>query len=255
MEELIRNFNDEREFNYSIHISDEFKFIYFNNPKCACTTIKATLNLSAATAAAKTIKYNGMQDIHDRNKNLLQSPKMVGYESFLCKLEDAAYFKFCFIRDPVDRVVSAFQNKMTWNSQFRIAVNRFLARPEQAEVSFEQFASALASDEKIRDMDEHWRLQRKQICLDFVQFDKIGLFENLEADLLVVLSRIFGKQIELDIFDARKHFPENVSNSGRIRSSMSAEVHALLLRAYKDDVELHSALVKRSCETPAPYAK
>lgn len=73
MEELIRNFNDEREFNYSIHISDEFKFIYFNNPKCACTTIKATLNLSAATAAAKTIKYNGMQDIHDRNKNLLRN--------------------------------------------------------------------------------------------------------------------------------------------------------------------------------------
>jgi len=70
MEKLIRNFNNETEFNYSIHLSEEFRFIYFNNPKCACTTVKATLNQSCAKALGKSLHYDGMQDIHDRQKNL-----------------------------------------------------------------------------------------------------------------------------------------------------------------------------------------
>jgi len=129
MEKLIRNFNNEAEFNYSIHISEEFRFIYFNNPKCACTTVKATLNQSCAKALGKSLHYSGMQDIHNRQMNVLLNPAQIGYQSFKDKLFDRRYFKFCFIREPVRRVASAFQDKLTWDSQFRVALNRSLVRP------------------------------------------------------------------------------------------------------------------------------
>jgi len=244
MEKLIRNFNNEAEFNYSIHISEEFRFIYFNNPKCACTTVKATLNQSCAKALGKSLHYSGMQDIHNRQMNVLLNPAQIGYQSFKDKLFDRRYFKFCFIREPVRRVASAFQDKLTWDSQFRVALNRSLVRPEHAEISFEQFANGLASDPKIRDMDEHWRLQCKQICFDFVEFDKVGLFENLEADLVAILRQIFGAEADSEIFDARTHFRENVSKGDRVRSSMPADVRALIECVYRDDVELYSTLEK-----------
>jgi len=244
MEKLIRNFNDETEFNYSIHISEEFRFIYFNNPKCACTTVKATLNQSCAKVLSKSLHYDGMQDIHNRQKNVLLSPAQIGYKNFEDKLSDCNYFKFCFIREPIRRVASAFQDKLTWNSQFRVALNRSLVRPEQAEISFEQFASGVASDTKIRDMDEHWRLQCKQVCFDFVKFDKVGLFENLEADLVAILRQIFSAEADSEIFDARTHFRENVSKGDRVRSSMPADVRALIEYVYRDDVELHATLEK-----------
>jgi len=127
-----------------------------------------------------------------------------------------------------------------------VALNRSLARAEHAEISFEQFANGLALDPRIRDMDEHWRLQCKQVCFDFVQFDEVGLFENLEADLGVILRRIFGAEAYPQIFDARRHFPENVSKGDRVGSSMSADVRALIVRAYRDDVELYSGFERTS---------
>lgn len=187
MNAIFSNFNNVGEFNYSIHISPEFRFIYFNNPKCACTTVKASLNLACATALGRHLEYKNIGDIHNRNQNILLTPAQVGYATFREILEDPSYFKFCFIREPIQRIASAFASKLTWGSKSLSTLNRSLHRSDCALVTFDEFISLLLSDARIRDVDEHWRLQRKQVCFDLVRFDKIGLFENIEIDLKMIL--------------------------------------------------------------------
>ena len=52
----------------------------------------------------------------------------------------------------------------------------------------------LADPGNVGDMDERWRLQRKEVCFDLARFDKVWLFENLESDLRSVLPHLFGEE-------------------------------------------------------------
>ena len=81
MKEFLQNFNSVGEFNYSVHISDEFRFAHFNNPKCACTTIKASLNMACAAALGRQLEYTNIGDIHDRGRNVLLKPNSITADS------------------------------------------------------------------------------------------------------------------------------------------------------------------------------
>jgi hypothetical protein len=239
MKEFFNNFNGVSEFNYSVHISDEFRFVYFNNPKCACTTIKASLNMACAAALGRQLEYTNIGDIHDRSRNLLLTPAAIGYSRFMEILADPSYFKFCFIREPVHRIVSAFASKLSWKSESLMSLNRRLGRPDSFPMVFEDFINVLSSDDNIRDMDEHWRLQRKQVCFDFVRFDKVGLFEDLQSDLEAVLQRLFGRGQR--IFDVRREFSGNTSNSSILMRTLTEAVRAAISRIYQNDVNMYAS--------------
>ncbi len=248
MNQLTLNFNNISEFNYSIHISDEFRFIYFNNPKCACTTVKASLNLACAAALGQNLSYRSIADIHNRHLNLLLTPAQVGFERFNTILEDKSYFKFCFVREPIRRVASAFASKLSWPSESLVALNRRLGHADHAALGFEDFLKILSSDHQLRDIDEHWRLQRKQVCFDLVRFDKIGLFENLEADLRAVIRRVFGARTEQPIFDVRQFFPGNTSNAGKLLQTSTMETIRTISEIYREDIELYA--IASNCPVP-----
>jgi hypothetical protein len=242
MDWFFHNFNSIQEFNYSVHISPEFRFVYFNNPKCACTTIKASLNSACAAALGRKLEYRSIGDIHDRRRNLLLSPDVIGYQNFLELLDDKSFFKFCFIREPVARIVSAFASKLSWESDLRAALNRRLGHAERSPLTLPEFVEALSSDKHLRDMDEHWRLQRKQVCFDFVEFDQIGLFENLTTDLESILARLFGRGAGQRIFDVRDKFLGNISNSRTLMSTLTPATKSTIAEVYQDDVSLYLGL-------------
>jgi Sulfotransferase family len=242
MERFFAHFNNVEEFNYSVHISEEFRFIYFNNPKSACTTIKASLNLACAAAIGRKLEYRSIADIHNRDHNLLLRPDQVGYARFREMLGDASYFKFCFLREPVQRIASAFSSKLAWQSGSLARLNRILHRSDHAPLSFPQFIDILLSNREVRDIDEHWRLQRKQICFDFVPFDKIGLFESLASDLEAVLRRLFGQGAERWVFDVRQNFSGNVSDSGALMRTLAPAMKTVITEIHKDDVSLYAAV-------------
>jgi hypothetical protein len=113
-----------------------------------------------------------------------------------------------------------------------------LGRPDSAALPFCEFIEVLASDDNIRDMDEHWRLQAKQVCFDLVKFDKIGLFEEFDSDLKAVLQRLFGGGQQ--IFDARQHFQGNISNGNLLIQTLTEHNTAKITEIYKDDLALYS---------------
>jgi hypothetical protein len=106
-------------------------------------------------------------------------------------------------------------------------------------MTFEDFITLLSSDHRIRDMDEHWRLQRKQVCFDSVHFDMVGLFENLDADLTAILKRLFGDGQQ--IFDVRRHFTGNVSNGRILLGTLTEVTRTAIDQIYREDVNMYEA--------------
>ena len=209
---IAKNFNSLDEMDYAIHISEEFRFIYFSNPKCGCTTVKATLNLACAKTGGLQLHYSSLADIHDRSRNLLKRPMDVGYERFVELLGDESISKFSVIREPISRLASAFENKLTGDSDARQAFNLRRGWPSDASVDFLEFIRAIAGSTELRDCDEHWRLQRKQICFEQVPMMELFRFKQLNVSLDTFIKEKFSRN-DVEVFDAREHFQENKSTS------------------------------------------
>jgi hypothetical protein len=129
-----------------------------------------------------------------------------------------------------------------------VALNRRLGRPDSFPVTLEELIKAVSSDDNIRDMDEHWRLKRKQVCFDFVCFDKLGLFENLDSDLAEILCRLFGNGQQ--IIDVRRRFSGNVSNSNTLMQGLTEEIRCKIGQIYQPDVNMYAAQSNSSGTNP-----
>jgi hypothetical protein len=231
---LQANFANYSDFNYSIHIDPDRRFIYFNNPKCACTTIKASLNLSFARSHGKQLRYNDLGEIHDRGRNFMLAPHQIGIPDFERLLKNEEVLRFSFIREPVSRLVSAYENKVRWLSPSRRLLARRTGHDDDWVPTFEEFAACLMESSGLRDCDEHWRLQVKQTCSNIVSHHFTGIFDQVESDLDHVLSRLF--QTDAVIFDVRKHFRGNQSASNQRLDTLHPDLRARLADAYREDV-------------------
>ncbi len=242
---LQQYFNSFSELNYSIHIDPDLRFIYFNNPKAACTTIKASLNLSYAHYSGQHLSYDSIGDIHNRSKNLLLTPDEVGTNTLLQLLADDRVFKFCFVREPLARLCSAYESKVRWASPPLQNLAQVTGHDTDWRPTFEEFAAELAGSATARDCDEHWRLQARQICLDHVRYNFIGDFDRVEEDLTQVLTKLFGNSARL--YDVRQYFEGNTSGSAPRLAAVQPAVRDAVLAAYAADVTLHRrALAGRS---------
>lgn len=241
VDRLIVNFTDVSEFNYSVHVAEDFGFIYFSNPKTACTTAKASINLTTAKARGQNLEFLSLGDIHDRKKNVLSSPAEVGYEKFENMLRSSTVRKFAFVREPISRFASAFASKLSFENPLSDKVKSYLGKPHDTPIqdvlNINEFAQMVAQDHTLRDLDEHWRLQRKQICFEHVSDLEIGHQENAQTDLGMMLDGIFGAG-QAVFFNARESFPNNASNSHELTQSLSERARENIKSAYIDDYDM-----------------
>jgi hypothetical protein len=228
------------EMNYNIHISEEFGFIFFNNPKAGCSTTKATLNLACAKRLGVDLTYNEMHDIHARERNVLKTPRQVGGKRFEAMVADPKVVRFCVLREPVARTCSAYASKFRGNSPQQQKLNTFLNRPlDYRWPDINEFVAVLASDNAIRDLDPHWRLQYRQVCAEDADLTMIGFQEELALSLQKFSLQVFG-DADIALFDARAHFRQNVSRSGVQREALTPESLTLLSRAYAEDFTFYA---------------
>jgi hypothetical protein len=235
IDELSACFNGFADLNYSVHIDPDLRFVYFNNPKSACTTTKASLNLSYSQYKGVPLNWADSNTIHRRAANLMLSPTDVGTEKFLELIEDPAVFKFCFVREPVSRVASAYASKFGWASRQRELFAELAGRPADWHPNFAEFVMEIMRDPVLRDCDEHWRLQTRQLCLGKIPYDFIGDFAAIGDTLPKLLEKFFGPSKAL--FDARRHFRGNASNSGAVVKAASPEVLAAIAELYAEDFD------------------
>jgi sulfotransferase famil protein len=93
--------------NYGANISLMHKYIYIETAKCGCSTIKLTLQ--RLELGDVNYKRDDFEEIHVREYSPLLTPRQVG--SFRNLLNRPDYIKFCFVRNPYTRLLSAYLDK------------------------------------------------------------------------------------------------------------------------------------------------
>lgn len=132
---------------YLYHINDESKSIYYMTPKCATRSILKILKIQ------KGAFFKKVDEKHSH------------------------YFSWGFVRNPFERITSAYQNKIVDNHQKGLNEYRHLK-------SFKDFIKAIEKDELI---DRHIKPQ-SDLLPDDISF--IGKLENMDQDLNFVLNKI-----------------------------------------------------------------
>ena len=82
------------------------------------------------------LDYSSLGEIHNRGFNRLLTPNQLGSDATDIILNDPAFYRFTLLRDPVSRLASAYQSKLSWDSVERQLVNRITGRPADEPLTF-----------------------------------------------------------------------------------------------------------------------
>ncbi|MHC4950843.1 MAG: sulfotransferase family protein, partial [Planctomycetota bacterium] len=179
--------------NRKVLISSQKKFIYLRLYKCACSKITGAL---IEDLTSRELSHR--QDIHSV-KWYGQVEKTVQIdENIEAVLADPTYFKFTFVRNPYERILSAWKNKIDNPEKYpdgregdrqRSKINKKGER-----VSFEEFVNLLYEQrDRACSFDKHWAPQHYLLLLPFIEYDFIGRIETFSRDFENVLRKINAK--------------------------------------------------------------
>lgn len=152
---------------YDISICHGKKFIWFRVPKVGTRTIFGVFDRSGIELDA-------------------DHPYRCHYPANLY----TDYFKFAMVRNPWDRLVSGWKNKVVKRNHYHFSDDELLKMQQ-----FENFVDYVAGID-IERCDGHLRLQSKMIDLNNI--DYIGRFENFEENLLKILKKIGLGSVEIE---------------------------------------------------------
>ena len=167
---------------YNIIVDEKFKILFCYIPKIACTQWKTVM---ASLGGTETKFW-----IHDaRNFKFLGDYPMEEVDRIL-----QTYFKFVFVREPFERLLSAYLDKFYsgdpdfHNNYGREIIKRYRpgGNPEHKNVTFDEFLNYVLHIGKGY-WNEHWQTYDKLCHPCGIQYDFIGKFENLEQEAPYVL--------------------------------------------------------------------
>ncbi|HYG24896.1 MAG TPA: sulfotransferase family 2 domain-containing protein [Verrucomicrobiae bacterium] len=191
---------------YSCRPFDEHRCIFVHVPKCAGISISKSLFGNLAGAHQSLRKYQ-----------IMFSPA-----------EFASYFKFTFVRNPWDRLVSAYF--FLKNGGITASDKAWSQRHLQQHDTFDSFVRNGITRREILKFP-HFRPQTSFICLrpGLPGVDFIGFFENLAADFEIVRSRL---QLQASL----QNLNRTASRDKNFADCYSNETRAIVARVYQDDL-------------------
>ncbi|KFQ20766.1 Carbohydrate sulfotransferase 9, partial [Merops nubicus] len=171
-----------------IYVEDRHKVLYCEVPKAGCSNWKRVLMvLNGLAASAHNISHD---DVHyGKHLRKLDSYDLKGIHTRL-----NTYTKAIFVRDPMERLVSAFRDKFEhpnsyYHPVFGKAIIKKYRRDAKEEalntgagVKFREFIQYLLDSHRPIGMDIHWEQVSKLCYPCLIHYDFIGKFETLEED-------------------------------------------------------------------------
>ncbi len=244
--------NYEPFYHASISIMCNYDALYVENSKVACTKIKELLlwldwwpehrhRALAIPVHIHNKRFTGFIGASDLEPIRL-------YEIF----RSPRFFKFGFVRNPYDRVLSAYldkifapQNSPEKRSQYApvaVAIKAWCTGQakdqinlDQDPVSFEEFVRFIAQQNSY-DMDRHWLHQHLTMWHPYLKLDFLGRLENFSNDMVHVLT-------ELGAPDEIRDAVSSKSNASRKDETLTQfytpNLAGMVFRTFARDFEIY----------------
>lgn len=178
---------------YGAYIPNEYfvdhrrKFVYIAIPKVACTSIKETLFFSENSAS---VEYNNYMKIHKE----LSSNSVHNLSN-----NEKVFFKFAFVRNPFDRLISCYLDKVIKPKQhndkyyFDTRYSRLLLKSLSGislkpSMSFPDFVKCVSRTPDWL-ADGHFRSQHHFFQSQPIKPDFIGKFESINEDWQILIKK------------------------------------------------------------------
>ncbi|KAI6068164.1 Carbohydrate sulfotransferase 14 [Aix galericulata] len=170
-------------------VSDKYRFLYCYVPKVACSNWKRILKVLDGALESVDVKLK-----MDHKSDLVflgdMKPEEINY-----RLKN--YYKFIFVRNPAERLLSAYRNKFGEIKEYQLKygveiIRRYRKNGGKSagdDVTFSEFLRYLL-DEDVEKMNEHW-MPIYNLCQPCaVRYDFIGSYERLNEDANHVLEKV-----------------------------------------------------------------
>nr|KAF6358014.1 carbohydrate sulfotransferase 9 [Pipistrellus kuhlii] len=201
-----------------IYVEDKHKVLYCEVPKAGCSNWKRILMvLNGLAPSAHNISHDAVH--YGKHLKKLDSFDLKGIYTRL-----NTYTKAVFVRDPMERLVSAFRDKFEHpNSYYHPVFGKAIIkkyRPNACEkalnngsgVKFKEFVHYLLDSHRPVGMDIHWEKVSKLCYPCLINYDFVGKFETLEEDANYFLQLIGApKELRFPNFKDRHSSDERTS--------------------------------------------
>lgn len=169
-----------KDLSYATHVSLKYKYIYVETPKVACSTVKMTLQRLELEDPFFT--RDDFEDLHRREYSpLLKLQQIPDFSSYFTRSD---FYKFCFVREPYQRLLSCYLDKICRPTNFKKMVLKAMGLDEadiNRNISFDEFVEVVENQSPV-EMDYHWRPQYYLTCQKNIKYDYIGRLELFSSD-------------------------------------------------------------------------
>lgn len=234
--------------------------LYCYVPKVACTNWRRIMLVLSGKVKVKNVLDLSARDVHGRYKHLVPTLSSFNKAEIQYRLDN--YFKFMFVREPFERLLSAFRNKFqsTVATSFyfrkhygRSIVRRFRAseegssgdeqRPneglENVKVRFDEFLQYLVDPMRKEGLNEHWAKYHRLCRPCSVQYDFVGKYETIGRDAEYVLRSVHADHV-VNFPQRSATYKHNgtVSYLGDYYRDIAPSLLRRVYRSYQADFEL-----------------
>lgn len=222
---------------YSLNVSPRYKYVYMDNPKTGCSSLKSALvELELRGTPLARDEYDWTLYHGPPGSPLKRITQMPGTTP-LRWLRDENYRFVTFVRNPYARLLSCYRDKILVVRRQKLKILQLLGysgEDMQQPVSFAEFARAVAG-QRDYEMDAHWRTQSAQLWWGIINYDFVGRFETYNEDFDALFEHL---NIPKQERPALRHLHK--SKEGRregCRDYYTEEIQNLVYARYREDFE------------------
>lgn len=214
-----------------INLSEKYRYVYINNPKTGCTTLKSALVELEVRDTGQLLDLSDPRSIHGRSSPLRQH-RPIWPAPTLSRLVQQGYTFIGFIRNPYTRLLSCYLDKIASNALDWPLILRDLPGQKHPE-SFTEFIYQIVPQTDL-EMNPHWRPQVANLLFGQIPYTFIGRFEAFAEDYVRTFAAI---GVVGDAVPELCHLNRSHRQGIELSSFYDKELQSLLYQRYQVDFE------------------